>query len=171
MLMLSNQKGGKRMTQISLSRWLKGILVGVGFCGGIIYFWLVPYFGKSLMEAFPEFSYCYWPWLGAIWVTAVPCCLAFCYAWGIAAEIGRDNSFSAKNARFLKHIAVLAVFDSGYFFVANLALLLLGMNHPGIFLVSLFIEFAGVAVAVAAAALSHLVQKAADIQDENKLTI
>lgn len=45
------------------------------------------------------------------------------------------------------------------------------MNHPGIFLGSLFIEFAGVAVAVTAAALSHLVQKAAEIQQENELTI
>ena len=32
-------------------------------------------------------------------------------------------------------------------------------------------EFAGTAVAVAAAVLSHLVQKAADIQKENELTI
>ena len=159
------------MTQISLSRWLKGILAGVGVCGGIIYFWLVPDLGRGLVEAYPEFSNCYWPWMGAIWVTAVPCGLAFCYAWGIAAEIGRDNSFSVKNARYLKYIAVLAVFDSGYFFAANLVLLFLGMNHPGIFLGSLFIEFAGVAVAVAAAGLSHLVQKAAEIQEENKLTI
>lgn len=159
------------MTQISLSRWLKGILAGVGICGGIIYLCLVPYFGKELVRANPEFSYCYWPWLGVIWVTAVPCCLALCYGWGIAAEIGRDHSFSANNARYLKRIAALAVLDSSYFFAANLVLLLLGMNHPGILLMSLLIEFAGVAVAVAAAALSHLVQKAAAIQEENELTI
>ena len=65
----------------------------------------------------------------------------------------------------------MAAADSGYFFAANLALLLFGMNHPGIFLASLFVEFAGIAIAAVAAALSHLVQKAALIQEENDLTI
>ena len=45
------------------------------------------------------------------------------------------------------------------------------MNHPSILIGCLFVEFAGVAVAVVAAALSHLVQKAAEIQMENELTI
>lgn len=75
------------------------------------------------------------------------------------------------NSRYLKYISTLALLDSGYFFLANLILLLLNMNHPGIFLGSLLVEFAGVTVAVTAAALSHLVQKAAEMQNENELTI
>lgn len=76
-----------------------------------------------------------------------------------------------ENAKYLKAISILALSDSGYFFLANLVLLLLNMNHPAIFLGSLLVEFAGVAVTVAAATLSHLVQKAAKIQQENELTI
>ncbi len=159
------------MTQASLSKWLKGIIVGIGGCGAIIYFYLVPLFGNEVAGAYPEFSNCYWPWLAVIWVSAVPCYLALYYGWRITAEIGRDRSFSMENARYLKSISILAVVDSSYFFVANLVLLLLGMNHPGILLASLFVEFAGVAIAVVAAALSHLVQKAAEIQEENDLTI
>ena len=49
--------------------------------------------------------------------------------------------------------------------------LFLGMNHPGVVLLSLVAVFAGVAVAIAAAALSHLVAKAADLQAESDLTI
>ena len=45
------------------------------------------------------------------------------------------------------------------------------MNHPGIVLASLFAVFIGAAIAVAAAALSHLVYKAAQIQTENEGTI
>ena len=75
------------------------------------------------------------------------------------------------NSRYLKYISILALADSGYFFLANLALLFLNMNHPAVFLGSLLVEFAGAAVAVASAALSHLVQKAAKIQEENELTI
>jgi len=49
--------------------------------------------------------------------------------------------------------------------------MLLNMNHPGILLLSLLICFVGVAVTVAAACLSHLVRKAAKLQDESDLTV
>ncbi|MCI9532564.1 MAG: DUF2975 domain-containing protein [Lachnospiraceae bacterium] len=159
------------MTQRSLSRWLKVILGGIGVCGALVYFYMVPYFGKEMLAVYPEFSHCYWPWLAVIWVSAAPCYLALFYGWKITVEIGKDHSFSRENAKYLKWISLLAAADSGYFFAANLALLLFGMNHPGIFLASLFVEFAGIAIAAVAAALSHLVQKAALIQEENDLTI
>lgn len=159
------------MTQESLSKWLRGVVIGIAVCGGIIYGYLVPMFGKEIAEANPEFSYCYLPWLAVIWLSAVPCYLVLYFGWKITGEISRDHSFSMENARYLKYISILALSDSGYFFLANLIFLLLNMNHPAIFLASLFVEFAGVTVAVAAAALSHLVQKAAEIQNENELTI
>lgn len=34
------------MTQRSLSRWLKVILGGIGVCGALVYFYMVPYFGN-----------------------------------------------------------------------------------------------------------------------------
>ena len=157
------------MTQESLSKWLKGVIAGIAVCGAVIYFYLVPVFGQE--AAYPEFSHCYIPWLIVIWLTAVPCYMVLYFGWKITMEIKKDNSFSMTNSRYLKYISTLALLDSGYFFLANLILLLLNMNHPGIFLGSLLVEFAGVTVAVTAAALSHLVQKAAEIQNENELTI
>ncbi len=159
------------MTQKSLSNWLKAVLAGIAACGAILYACLIPMFGKDLVHANPELSYYYAPWLAVIWISAIPCYLALYFGWKITVEIGRDNSFSMDNSRYLKYIAVLALADSGYFFLANLALLILNMNHPSVLLGSLFLEFAGVAVAVAAAVLSHLVQKAAKIQEENEFTI
>ena len=47
----------------------------------------------------------------------------------------------------------------------------LEMNHPGIVLISLIVVFFGSAVAVAAAVLSHLVLKAALLQEQSDLTI
>lgn len=159
------------MTQKSLSRWLKGIIVGIAICGLVIYGGLIPMFGKELVDAYPEFSYCYYPWLTILWVSAIPCYLVLFNGWKIMVEIARDNSFSMENARYLKRICILALVDSAYFFVANLVLFFLNMNHPGILMASLFVDFAGVAVAVTAASLSHLVLKAAEIQQENNLTI
>lgn len=159
------------MSQISLSRWLKGILLGIAFCGMIIYFFLIPTLGRDLVDANPEFAYCYQPWMIVILLSAVPCYLALYFAWLITSEIAKDNSFSLKNAKYLKYISIIALLDSGFVFLVNLIFLLLNMNHPSILIGCLFVEFAGVAVAVVAAALSHLVQKAAEIQMENELTI
>jgi hypothetical protein len=47
----------------------------------------------------------------------------------------------------------------------------MNMNHAGVILRSLVIVFIGIAVTIAAATLSHLVKKAADLQQESDLTI
>lgn len=159
------------MSQKNLSKWLKGIIAGMAVCGAIIYLYLIPVWGRDLVEANPEFSNCYIPWLAVLLISAIPCYWGLYFGWKISAEIGKDNSFSKENASYLKNISMLAALDSVYFFGANLVLMLLGMNHPGIFLLSLFVVFAGIAVTVAAAALSHLVKKAADMKEENELTI
>lgn len=159
------------MTQKSLSKWLKGIIVGIAVCGFIIYGFLIPLFGRDLASENPEYAHCYVPWLVMLWISAIPCYLVLYNGWRITMEIAKDNSFSMENARYLKRICILALADSSYFFIANLAFLFLNMTHPSILLASLFVDFAGVVVAVTAAALSHLVLKAAEIQQENTLTI
>ena len=45
------------------------------------------------------------------------------------------------------------------------------MSHPGVTLLSLLVVFVGIAAAVAAAALSRLVKKAAALQEQSDLTI
>ena len=76
-----------------------------------------------------------------------------------------------ENASFLKRIAYCAAGDTVYFFIGNIALWLCGMSHPDVVLASLVIDFVGIAVSVASAGLSHLVEKAAKLQEESELTI
>ena len=159
------------MEQKTLSKCLKLILLGMGICGLAVYLVVVPSFGDSLRSQYPEFAGRYWPWLIFIWVSGIPCYAVLVLGWRIAANIGRDASFSLENARFLRSIAVLAALDAAYVFLGNLAMLFLDMSHPGVVLLSLLVVFAVAAVAVAAGALSHLVRKAALLQEENDLTI
>ena len=159
------------MNQTRLSRSLKAILAGVGVCGLIVYFAILPSIGDSMHASYPEFAAWHWPWMIFLWLTAVPCYAALAMVWKIADHIGRDQSFSAENARLLQRVAWLAAGDTAYFFLGNVVLLFLNMNHPGILLISLLICFAGVAVTVAAVCLSHLVYKAADLQEQSDLTI
>ena len=159
------------MEQKSLSRWLKGIIIGVGVCGLIGYLSVVPGYGQSLIRRYPEFSDWFTPWMIVIAITAIPIYIALWFAWKIADNIGKDNSFSYENADALRWIARLAVIDVVYFFIANIVMMFLGMNHPGVVLLSFAVDFAGIAAAVCFAALSHLVLKAAKIKEENDLTI
>jgi len=160
------------MKQIALSKWLKFIIVGVGICGLIVYGIVIPMLGQTLATYLNgEFDYCYWPWLWFIWATGVPCYLVLIFAWKIACNIGMDQSFTAANAKYLKWISILATTDAAFFFVGNIVYLFLNLNHPGIVLFSLLVVFAGVAVAIAAAALSHLVLKAEVLQEQSDWTI
>lgn len=159
------------MEQKNLARWLKFIIIGVGVCGLIGYLSVVPGYGQSLIRRYPEFSSWFIPWMIVILLTAVPIYIALYFAWRIAVNIGKDNSFSYENANALRWIARLAIIDVAYFFCANLLMGFLEMNHPGVILLSFVVDFAGVAAAVCFAALSHLVLKAAKIKEENDLTI
>lgn len=159
------------MSQKSLSRWLKGIIAGMAICGAIIYLYFIPVWGKEFTEINTEYMSWYLPWLIVLLISAIPCYWVLYFGWKISTEIGKDNSFSIENALYLKNIAILAALDSVYFFVVNLVFMIIGINHPGMFLISLIAVFVGIAITVAAAALSHLVRKAAEIQKENEFTI
>jgi hypothetical protein len=158
------------MKQSSLARWLKFIILGVGLCGLAVYA-IVPIFGKSVAEYAGGVYLNYWPMVIFIWLTALPCYGALVLAWRIAGNIGADRSFSMENAGLLKWISVLAAGDAGFFFLGNIVLWLMNLNHPAVVLLSLLVVFAGAAVAVASAALSHLVEKAAVLQEESEGTI
>ena len=104
-------------------------------------------------------------------LTAVPCYIALFFGWNIARDIGLDRSFSEINARRMKWISNLAFGDVILFFFGNVMLLFLNMNHPGVFLLSLLPDVLGVAISVCAAALSHLIFKSAQLQEDTELTI
>ena len=160
------------MSQKTLSLLLKIVLIGVALCVLAVYAWIVPELGAPLAEAGDgEFAHLYVPWLIIIELTALPVIAALVIAWMIACNIGRDRSFCRQNAKLLAVIAVLAAADGAYFFIANVVMLLLNYSHPGMLIFSMLACFAALAVCVAAAALSHLVYKAAKLQTESDLTI
>lgn len=160
------------MKQSALSTWLKFIIIGVGICGLIVYGTVIPMLGQALAEYLHgAFDHCYWPWLVLIWITAIPCYMVLVLAWKIASNIGLDKSFTVANAKYLKWISFLAIADAAIFFGGNIVYLFMNLNHPSIVLFSLLIVFVGVAVAIASAALSHLVLKAEELQEQSDWTI
>lgn len=159
------------MTQKNLAGWLKGIIIGLTILALLVYGLLIPLFGHSIVSDAPEFRSWYFPWLIFAWLTAIPCFIAAFFGWKVAVNIGKDRSFTMENSIFLRRIAVLAALDSALVFIGDMVLSFLGMCHPSIAIALLMAVFIGAAISVAFAALSHLVKKAADLQQESDLTI
>lgn len=159
------------MNQKTLSLWLKLVLAGAAVCLLVIFVWVLPRGGSELVEQHPVFAE-----YGGAWVALLSVCAAICLAgiavgWRIAVNIGRDRSFCLENAKSLGAIAVLSAADGILFFAGNAVYLACGMSHPSLFFRSLLPVFLAAAVSVVAAALSHLVRKAADLQEQDDLTI
>lgn len=150
---------------------LKLIIIGMAVCGAVVCAYVIPEMGIQIIEVYTELESWYKPWLIFILIAAIPCYMALAIAWSIAVRVGRDNSFCRKNATAFKYIAYLAAFDSAYFMIGNIVLLLMSKNHPSIIFASLIAVFLGVSICTAALVLSHLVFKAALIKEENDLTI
>lgn len=159
------------MKQQSLSKWLKAVILGAALCGAVIYAIILPMFIKEWISLHPELQGSYWPWMIFLWCSGIPCYAVLLYGWKIAASIGEDRAFTLKNCRRLRMISYLGALDALFFFVGNLILLFLKMNLLGTVLFSLLIVFTGAAVSCAAAVLSHLVEKAAHMREEQELTI
>ena len=159
------------MNQKKLSLWLKAVIISVGICGLIVYFGILPTIVSDLTNTYPEFSSWHWPWMIFLWCTAIPCYIVLVLGWKIAGNIGADRSFSKENAELLQSIAWLIAGDILFFFLGNVVFLFFSINHPGIILLSLLICVIGIAISIAAACLSHLVRKAADLQEQSDFTV
>ena len=159
------------MKQSQLARWLKTITILAGVAGTLLFFGIIPAVVRDLGREFPELNYLVLPCLVVLWAAAVPCLVALVEFWGVCSRIAEDNSFCRENARSLEIIGKLALLDT----VACLAVTAyLFLNHacnPGVILLSLGVMIAGTAIAIAAMTLSHLVDKAIRIKEDNDLTI
>ena len=135
------------MKQTEMSGYLKMITVGVGGLLLAFLFWFLPLVLKEpLIRAAGEGGYkgtCV-----LIWISGIPAVMCLVRFWGICESIRRDQSFSGENARRLKQMSQYMLTDG--------------------VLLAIFIS---VALTVISAVLSHLVQKASEIQEEQELTI
>ncbi len=159
------------MEQRKMVKWLKFLVIFVAICGLILCAVVIPVVGRELSGISPELGRYFKPWVTFVWVLAIPCFAALIHAWMIFSNIEKNKAFSMENAKHMEKISYLAGADTIALISGNIVLLILNINHPSVFLVFLMIGIIGIGISVAAAVLSHLIQKAANLQDENDLTI
>ncbi len=159
------------MEQQKLVKWLKLLVILAALCGLFLCVGVLPLAGRRLAGNYPEYAGCYLPWLLFLWALAVPCFLALVLAWKVFTNIEKDRSFCMENAKYLQQVSYLAAGDAAALVLGNILFLFIGWNHPAVLLASVLIGFAAIAVSVASAVLSHLVRKAALLQEQSDLTI
>lgn len=159
------------MSQKALSRWLYAIILLVAVCMAAVYGIIIP--SASLRPAGEPYADALQSLPHTVFfaLTALPVAAALVYAWLIARNIGRDLSFSAANARHLRAISFLAAADGTYYLAGTLIFTLLSGGVSAVPFVQILLALFAYVVSVAAAALSHLVLKAAALQEQSDLTI
>ena len=156
------------MTQAALAKRLKIIIFGVGIFGLVFYQVVIPYlcfelFGNTFDKMLLSIVF--------LCGSGIPCYAVLFIAYRIADNIGKDLSFTYENAKLLKWISTLAMIDSTYLLIGNIVLILIDAMSVISFVILFMFVFLGVAISIVAAALSHLVTKAALLQSQSDLTI
>ena len=152
-------------------RGMKLAALAAALIGLLAAFVFLPMLASALLEEFPAYQKWYWPCLIYGWVVLLPGFAGLWEFWKICVEIGRDNSFSQKNARALFRICLLALTMAALLVAGVATLCLLGMGLPALLIAMLGFGAACALVALLANALSQLVRRAAAIKSENDLTI
>ena len=152
-------------------RGMKLAALAAALIGLLAAFVFLPMLASALLEEFPAYQKWYWPCLIYGWAVLAPGFVGLWEFWKICVEIGRDNSFSQKNARSFFRICLLALTMAALLAVGVAALCLLGMGLPALLIAMLGFAAACALVALLANALAQLVRRAAAIKSENDLTI
>ena len=156
------------MGRVGLVRTLKGVIIFLAVMAAVCYLVMFP---QRVQEAggMYDMEWIVTPGIAAVSLSAIPVAIALALFWRICTEIGRDNSFCRRNARWLSGIGFCALLDTGYCAVGTVTIELL-VGSP-IWILGMGVCMVGLAIALAAFLLSHLVLKAAELKDENDLTI
>lgn len=159
------------MTQKALSKWMKIIIIMFALFGAVIFGCVVPLVCADASGRYSEYSACFLPWLLFSLSTAIPCYAVLIIGWQIAKSISDDKAFGAGNSAKLKTVAIISLATSVYLFAGSTIFLALNMLHFTVYACALLITFVGVAISVASAVLSYLVQRAEKLQEDSDLTI
>lgn len=121
------------MTLRKLSVWLKIIIIAMGIAGLLLYFLFVPFVGMDYVRDGVMTDGQALAWLVFLVPTAVPCYLVLLWCWNAACDIGRDLTFTRRNAARLKYVMYAALADTAYLFIGNPVFFFIDASSPSIF--------------------------------------
>lgn len=164
------------MGQKGLALLMKLAIILIGFVGIVCFALVIPTLAINWSGSFPEFAKVSVIWVLFLEFLAFPYYTVLVLGWMVAGGIGKDKSFTYHNANRIKVASYIVLITSLYFFVGTLCFLnvyfvLANFNHPGMLLMSFLFLFCSVVLGIGLAMVSHIVRKAAELQEQADLTI
>lgn len=159
------------MSSQSLSRLMRLAVISVALCLLFLCLYIIPLWGRGMIDTYPELSAWYWPWLMFAWITALPCFMVLGLIWKVSRAVKEETVFTMVTAQWVKRAAVWLLSDAVLLVAGNIILLLLNMNHPGILILSMILAICIVGMALLAGVLSRYLTKATVMQEESDGTL
>ncbi len=158
----------KNISLKTIAGSLKFIIIAMGLCAFAIQCMISLMFIVSEADDIERLRI---PWMAFLWSTAIPMIPVLIYSWKTASNIGKNKAFCLDNSKNLKKIAISSICDAALVLIGNVVYLLLDLSHPSVLLFSCIIVLIGIAIFIASMGLSQLIRNAAELQEENELTI
>lgn len=159
------------MEQKRIADGLKFFAVIVAVVGAVFFLWYAPELVIRYTGIVPRAAALKWPGLIIVWVIGELCYLALWEFWRICTRIGNDNSFCRKNAYSMRNIALLAFLAAVLMMAAGITLACFGLLVRIAAVKLFFMVFVACGLGVLCLALARLVETAAELKEENELTI
>lgn len=155
--------------RISVFLLAAGVIAALGVL--CVFAGYVPLLAQSCLAYYPALGWLYWPGLIYLWLIGGLLFASVLQYMGICRRIGQNQSFCMSNANGLLRIARLLGVAAGMCLLGPCAALLPGMSF-GSWAIPIALLAAGCgAMGVLAWALSWLLRRAVQLQEENDLTI
>ena len=93
------------MKRVGLVRTLKGVILFLAAMAALCYLVIFPDYIREMGTEDANVTWLVTPGIAAVSLSAIPIIIALVLFWMICTEVGRDNSFCRKNARYLSGIS------------------------------------------------------------------
>ena len=159
------------MKRSTVSWILKAVLV-VGALGILLAAaYMLPTYMKHVVAVMPELSGAY-GWVVAYgWLLSIPALVCVALLWQVFGTIATNDAFCQKNALRFTRIWQLALFDLGLVVAMGIFLILNRAMPPFLILTVSTLLFLGVTAGATAFALAGLTGSAAEMAENDKMTI
>ncbi len=145
------------------------VLLGIGALAFLL--WEPRVEGRNANATFFEI-YFKDPFLAFVYLGSVPFFVGLYHAFKVLGYAGRSGAFSPAAVRSLRIIKVCAIVLVGFVAVAEVIILMTpDDDRAGGVVMGIFIAFASIVVATAAAVLERTLQNAVDMKSEHDLTV